>query len=196
MKNKPNTQDTNETTSPPDEPLFRDIFRQEWIDAIERSGVPRGLILADESIADGFANRLWAAIAEHPGPFGRMKENTALLDALQLWPFARSKDGDTCAANIDPGRSAGAILDAPRMLAAGLDDAQRVKRPDMPLLLVAKMEHTPALPSIVRLFTHAWILVRNFPDGDLTAPRSVTAVRLLPDVRTGFLWIDSAPEEP
>ena len=164
-------------------------------DAIERSGVPRGLILADESIADGFANRLWAAIAEHPGPFGRMKENTALLDALQLWPFARSKDDDTCAANIDPGRSAGAILDAPRMLAAGLADAQRVKRPDMPLLLVAKMEHTPALPFIVRLFTHAWILVRNFPDGNLAAPRSITAVRLLPDVRTGFFWIDT-PDEP
>lgn len=196
MKTQTSTQDKNETTLPPDGPLFRDIFRQEWIDAIERSDVPRGLILADESIAGAFAERwLWNAIAERPGPFGRAKEHTALLDAFQLWPFARAEDRECAAANLDPSESVSAILDAPRLLAAGIAEAQRVKRPDTPLLLVAKMEHTPALPFIVRLFTHAWILVRNFPDGNLAAPCSITAVRLLPDVRTGFFWIDT-PDEP
>lgn len=197
MKTQTSTQDKDQNgQTRNDELRFCDVFRQGWIDAIERSNTLRGLILVDESVADVFPDRwLWKAIAECPGPFGRTKEHAALLDAFQLWPFARMKDGDTCAMNIDTGCRASDLLDAPRLLAAGIAEVQRVKRPDTPLLLVAKMEHTPALPFIVRLFTHAWILVRNFPDGNLAAPRSVTAVRLLPDVRTGFFWIDT-PDEP
>ncbi len=191
MKTEPTTQPETENTSP-DELLFRDVFRQDWIDAIETHNAPRGLILIDESIVDVFVERwLWNGIAERPGPSGRSKESKAVLDAFGLWPFARTeKDDDICAANCDRGEPASRILDAPRLLAAGIAETRRVGRPNAPMLLVAKMEHTPAFPAIARLFTHVWTVVRNFPGGDLGASRSITAVRIMPDVRTGFLLLD------
>ena len=183
MKDKPNN-DPNEKAKQPDELLFRDVFRQEWLDRIEAQNVPRGLILIDESIIDVFTEtRLWPAITSWPE--GRNKWEIALLKAFNLWRFAKTKDNP--GARPYSAQHAADILNVP----FELNECARQAQPGEPLLIVAKMAHTPAFPAIARLFTDVWIVARNFPEDYRTAPRSATCCRILPDVRTGLVWIDT-----